>query len=372
MDKLYLKRLGLVNFKTYHEAELDFSQKINCFVGLNGVGKTNLFDSIYYLAFSKSYFSQQDAENISHGEDFFTIQGEFELSGRHEKLFCGVKRDQKKVFKRNDKAYERLADHIGLIPLVMVSPSDTNLIHDGSEERRKYMNNVISQYNRQYLEDVMHYNKALNHRNKLLKDFSRRGAFDHAALEVWDFSMADLGEKIHAARKDFIERLIPIFQHYYSFISEASEQVHLTYRSQLEKNNMITLIQSSLDRDRALQYSTVGIHRDDLLLGIKGFSIKQQGSQGQQKTFLVALKLAQYDFLKQISGIKPLMLLDDIFDKFDDKRVKRLVELVSDQSFGQIFITDKNPDNIKLVLSEVPVDSRLFTVELGKAIEKVD
>jgi len=367
MDNLYLKRLRLTNFKSYREVELEFSPRLNCFVGNNGAGKTNILDAMYYLSFCKSYFPGQDFDHVFHGEDFFSIQGAYELGGRDESVLCIARRDQKKVFKRNDKVYPRLADHIGLVPLVMVSPSDIALINDGSEERRKYINGVISQYNREYLDDVIQYNKGLQQRNRLLKEFARGRQNDMASLEVWDQMLAAPGQRIYEARKDFIERLHPIFQHYYSFISEENEAVGLTYRSQLENGPMDQLLKNSLRRDQALQFSTVGIHRDELVMDLKGYPLRQQGSQGQNKTFLVALKLAQFDFLREISGIPPLILLDDIFDKFDDRRVLRLIELVSGHKFGQIFITDKNPHNLEAILSGIPVRSHLFRIEDGSA-----
>ncbi len=367
MDNLYLKRLRLANFKSYREVDLEFSPRLNCFVGNNGAGKTNLLDAMYYLSFCKSYFTGQDFDHVFHGEEFFTIQGAYELGGRDESLLCISRRDQKKVFKRNDKVYPRLADHIGLIPLVMVSPSDSGLITDGSEERRKYINSVISQYNREYLDDVIQYNKALQQRNKLLKDFSRGSKVDLSSLEVWDQMLAGPGQRIFEARKDFIERLHPIFQHYYSFISEETEVVGLVYRSQLENGPMDQLLKNSVKRDLALQFSTVGIHRDELVMELKGYPLRQQGSQGQHKSFLVALKLAQFDFLQEISGMPPLILLDDIFDKFDDRRVLRLIELVSGHKFGQIFITDKNPHNLEAILREIPVKSNVFRIEDGYA-----
>jgi DNA replication and repair protein RecF len=356
----------LLNFKTYSELEIEFSAKLNCFVGNNGVGKTNLFDSIYYLSFCKSYFNSLDVYNIKHSCDFFMIQGEFVVDGQIEKIHCALKRDQKKKIRRNDKEYQKLAEHIGLIPLVMVSPSDTSLILAGSEERRRYMNGVISQYNRQYLEDVIRYNKALAQRNSLLKEFSRHRNYDSDSLFIWDDQLALLGERIYKERKDFISELMPIFQYYYDYISSGHEQVELKYITQAGDRPLSDLMRASHQKDRQLQYTSIGIHRDDLLLELSGYPMKQQGSQGQQKTYLVALKMAQYDFLKKISKVRPLILLDDVFDKLDAERVTRIIKLVSEDHFGQIFITDTNLHHLQEILSGLTVEYRLFQVKDGQ------
>ena len=365
MDDLYLQNLNLINFKTYPELELDLNARINCFVGNNGVGKTNLFDAIYYLAFCKSYFSGLDGDNIRHGEDFLTIHGKFHRDGSDEDIFCGLQRSEKKRFRRNDKDYQRLADHIGLIPLVMVSPSDANLILDGSEERRRYMNGVISQYDRQYLDDVIRYNKALQQRNRVLKDFARSGRFDEDVLYIWDEQMTETGDRICQARGSFISQLVPVFQEYYEYISAGQEKVELIYHSSVNDESMSVSLNNSRGRDRLVKYTTQGVHRDDLQLNLSGYPMKQQGSQGQQKTYLISLKLAQYDFLKKIREIRPLILLDDVFDKLDKIRVTQLIKLVSDDNFGQIFITDTNYEHMAGILSQIPVASKVFIVEQG-------
>jgi len=363
---MYLRKLNLLNFKTYSELEIELSPKLNCFVGNNGVGKTNLFDAIYYLAFCKSYFNSLDSANIKHFADFFMIQGEFEIDGQTERIQCNLKKDQKKRTRRNDKEYQRLADHIGLIPLVMVSPADSSLISEGSEERRRYMNGVIAQYDRQYLDDVMRYNKALAQRNRLLKEFARLNYFDEDSLLIWDDQMSFLGERIYLQRKDFISRLLPIFQFYYDYISNGHEQVELKYHTQAGERPLADLMREARAHDRQLQFSTIGIHRDDLTLELSGFPMKQQGSQGQQKTYLVALKMAQYDFLKKISAVRPMILLDDVFDKLDANRVTQIIKLVSDDHFGQIFITDTNLQHLQSILSGLAVEYRLFRVTDGQ------
>ncbi|MCD6347156.1 MAG: DNA replication/repair protein RecF [Bacteroidales bacterium] len=363
---MYLKRLNLVNFKNYSGLDVELCQGINCFVGQNGEGKTNLFDSIYYLAFCKSYFNPADSQNIRHKQEFFVIQGEFEKNQQAEKIYCGLKRSHKKQFKRNGNEYQRLAEHIGLIPLVMVSPADAALIVGGSDERRKYVNGVISQFDNQYLDSLIRYNKALAQRNKLLKEFARKKQFDAESLDIWDQQLADLADQIYNKRKNFMSELLPIFQHYYDFISQGHEKVDLVYQSQGEGSVWLDLIQGARGKDRILQYSTIGVHRDDLKLNLSGYSIRRQGSQGQQKTFLLALKLAQYDFLKNISQIKPLILLDDVFDKLDNNRVTQLIKLLSEEHFGQTFITDKNKEHLSEILELIPIEHRVFIVKNGK------
>ncbi len=363
---MQLKRLNLVNFKNYSELDISLSKGINCFVGHNGVGKTNLFDSIYYLAFCKSYFNPIDSQNIKHDEDFFVIQGEFLHQDSENRVYCGLKRNHKKQFKKNDKEYNRLAEHIGLIPLVMVSPADSALIVDGSEERRKYINGVIAQFDKAYLDQLIKYNKALFQRNKLLKEFAKNRYFDEDSLSVWDEQLSQLSTSIYQKRQSFINQLLPIFQYYYDFIAQGREIVELKYQSQGQDGNWMDLLTASREKDRLLQYTSVGIHRDDLKLFLSGFPIKRQGSQGQQKTYLLALKLAQYDFLKNLSEIKPLILLDDVFDKLDDKRVRQIIKLVSEDHFGQIFITDTNERHLSEILAQIPVEHQVFRVEDDK------
>lgn len=360
---MYLHRLNLINFKTYGELDVEFSPKVNCFVGNNGVGKTNLFDSIHYLAFTKSYFNSSDSETVRHATNFFLVDGEFVFEDRIESIQCAFKEDKKKRVRRNSKDYTRLADHIGLIPMVMVSPADSSLILEGSEERRRYMNSVISQYNRQYLDDVIQYNKALSQRNRILKDFARNHFFEEDLLTFWDEKLADTGTRIHLRRKEFLSELMPVFQRYYQTISGGHESVELTYQSQLDTASMQELLSASRERDCLLQFTTSGIHRDDLLLELSGYPMKQQGSQGQQKTYLIALKMAQYDFLKQVSDVRPLILLDDVFDKLDSDRVTQIMKLVAADHFGQIFITDTNQDHLEKILATIPVEYKLFRIE---------
>ena len=357
-----LQDLSLINFKNYSEVELSFSSKINCFIGQNGIGKTNLLDAIYYLSMCKSYLNPIDSQNIKYDEDFFVIQGKYFYKESNENIYCGIKRNKKKQFKRNKKEYQKLADHIGLLPIVMISPMDNNLILDGSDERRKFMDGVISQYDKEYLDCLIKYNRALSQRNKLLKDFYQTRSFDEDTLDIWDEQLVMLGEKIHTVRVKFVEELIPIFQEYYTRISGNSEQVQLVYDSQLFEDEYRNLIKNAVGKDRMVQHTTVGVHKDDLILTLEKYPIKKAGSQGQQKTYLVSLKLAQFDFIKKISGIKPILLLDDIFDKFDRQRVRQIIKLVAENHFGQIFITDTSQDRLEEILKDVHIEFKLFSI----------
>ncbi|MGM0566964.1 MAG: DNA replication/repair protein RecF [Bacteroidota bacterium] len=361
-----LKQLKLTNFKNYEYADFSLSPKINCFVGDNGEGKTNVLDAIYYLSFCKSYFNPIDSQNIRHQQDYFAIHGYYDQDESADDLIsCQLKRNQKKKFKRNQKEYDRLADHIGLIPLVMISPYDRDLINDGSELRRKYIDGVISQFDKQYLDNLLNYNKALAQRNFLLKKFAETGYFDHSALEIWDSRMIPLANKLYESRRDFIEAFIPIFQHYFDFISEGHEKVSIGYDSQLLHHDFSQLLTESREKDRALRYTSTGIHKDDLAFHIEGYPFKKFGSQGQQKSFVIAIKLAQFDYIRDIKKTKPILLFDDIFDKLDQRRVAQLIKLVSQNSFGQVFITDTQYDRIKRVFEEVEIDHKIFFIKAG-------
>lgn len=359
---MYLKQLSLVNFKNHEQAELEFIDGVNCFTGNNGVGKTNVLDAIYYLSFCKSYFNPVDSQNIRYDEQFFVVQGEFELDDYSERIYCGLKKGQKKTFKRNKKEYDRLADHIGLLPLVIISPNDSSLIYDGSEIRRKFMDGVIAQYDKSYLDNLLSYGKAVQQRNALLKQFAKHQYFDPTSIEVWDMKMIQFGTPIFEARKKFLEEFIPLFRKYFVIISGGREEVDLVYDSKLNEIVFEELIRISLPKDQAVQYTTAGVHKDDLAFSINGKPIKKFGSQGQQKSFLVAVKLAQFEFIHQLKGKKPLLLLDDIFDKLDKQRVKALLKLVSENSFGQIFITDANKERIDDLLDEIGAERKIYHI----------
>src|SRR5512133_948471 len=370
---MHLHHLSLLHFKNFEQAELILSPRINCFTGKNGVGKTNLLDAIHYLSLTKSYFNPIDAQNIMHGRDFMVIQGNFIREEAEEAIYCGIKRTQKKQFKRNKKEYQRLADHIGLLPVVMISPADNVLITEGSEERRKFINSVLSQYDHEYLEDMVRYNHALLQRNKLLKDLPLDKPVDMELMEVWNEQLVIPGERIYHKRVEFARNLIPVFQKYYQYISFDREKVSVVYQSQLDGTNFRHLLDESLSKDKILQYTTTGIHKDDLLLMLDGHPLKRIGSQGQQKTLMVALKLAQFEFIRQNNGQIPLLLLDDIFDKFDADRVKQIIHLVAEDQFGQIFIADTNQNRIEAVLAELHSDFRIFEIdEDGISLNTID
>ncbi|MCY1722242.1 DNA replication/repair protein RecF [Prolixibacteraceae bacterium Z1-6] len=363
---MHIEEISIVNFKNLSEVKACFSPKLNCFIGNNGAGKTNMLDAIYYLSFCKSFFNATDQLNINHDESFFILNGNYSRSESKEVISCGLQKGQKKQFKRNTKVYKKLQEHIGLLPLVMITPSDVNLILGGSDERRKFMDGVISQYDQNYLNDLLKYNRALLQRNNLLKQFVSERYFDEEMLAIWDSQLTEYGNRIHLQRTKFVEKLIPVFQRYYTFISKGNEVVGLEHQSDLYELNFEEGLIKSQQKDRAAQYTTVGIHKDDLLLKIGEYPIKKLGSQGQKKTFLVALKLAQFDFIKEISGQKPILLLDDIFDKLDQQRVEQIVATVAGEQFGQIFITDTNREHLDSIIRKMKTDFRIFKVETGK------
>ncbi|MGQ0829772.1 MAG: DNA replication/repair protein RecF [Bacteroidota bacterium] len=369
---MHLKKLSILNFKNYPEAQLEFSDHINCLTGNNGEGKTNILDAIHYLSFCKSFFNPIDSQNILHNAPFFLIQGFFDVNGNEEEVYCGLKRNQKKQFKRNKKEYQRLAEHIGLLPLVMISPADSELITEGSESRRKFIDSVIAQFDREYLENLIQYNKVLSQRNALLKQIADSGKFDKDSLEIWDVQLIEHGKKVFEKRKQFITDFIAIFQKYYELISGGREQVGLKYISHLNDNSFADVLAKAIDRDRTMEYTTVGIHKDDLEFTINGHSLKKYASQGQQKSFLIALKLAQFDFIKKIKNITPILLLDDIYDKLDDLRVKQLMELVSSDNFGQLFITDTHPNRLANLFKTTNADFKVFKINNGNAIEIIN
>ena len=366
---MWLKRISILNYKNLEQVDLAFSRKMNCIIGRNGMGKTNLMDVVYYLSFCKSATNPIDSQNICHDQDFFVVQGFYETDdGDPEEVYCGLKRRQKKQFKRNKKEYTRLSDHIGLIPLVMVSPADSLLIAGGSEERRRFMDVVISQFDREYLDALIRYNKALLQRNTLLKAEVEP---EEELMAVWEEAMAASGEVVYRKRREFIDEFIPVFQSYYSYISQGREQVSLAYESHAAEGNLLELLAASRQRDRIMGYSLKGVHKDDLIMQLGDFPIKREGSQGQNKTYLIALKLAQFEFLKRTgSHTTPIVLLDDIFDKLDASRVEQIVKLVAGDSFGQIFITDTNRDHLDKILKKIEGDYKLFEVDNGMVNER--
>lgn len=359
---MYLKKITLLNFKNIAQEELSFCPGINCLVGDNGAGKTNVVDGVYYLSMCKSSLQMTDGQCLRHGADFFVLEGDYATdSGRGEQVACTFSRKGGKHLKRNGKEYERLADHVGLVPAVIVSPADSVLISDAADERRRYLNAFISQLDRGYLASLMRYNAVLAERNRLLKMHP-----DEAMLSIYDMQLEEHGTRIHGRRREFVERLRPVVGEYYRALSGDSEQVELLYRSELDERPLGELLRAARQKDLVNEYTTSGIHRDDLVLRIGGYPLRKYGSQGQQKSFLIALKLAQHRVVAEECGEKPLLLLDDLFDKLDAGRVEQLLRLVSAETFGQIFITDCNPSRLRRILDRAGGDYRLFRVAQGE------
>jgi DNA replication and repair protein RecF len=357
---MFLKSLALVNYKNFDSVSFDFDSKINCLVGRNGVGKTNVLDSIYHLSFGKSYFNPITSQNINHEADFFVIEGTLDKNEREEHILVSAKKGQKKVIKRNNKPYEKFSEHIGFIPAVIISPADRDLILEGSETRRKFIDGVISQSDQEYLNALIQHGKIISQRNALLKYFAANNKFDRDTLEIYNAQMSKLGDILFSKRKAFLEEFIPIFNQRYSEIANLKEQVSIEYKSKLFEKPILQLLEENLQKDMALQYTSVGVHKDDLSFEIDGHPIKKFGSQGQQKSFLIALKLAQFDFIKKISKVNPILLLDDIFDKLDEQRVAHIVALVAENDLGQIFISDTHADRTEKVVKESNQSYKIF------------
>lgn len=365
---MYLKSLHIHDFKNYQEAEFEFSPKINCLIGDNAAGKTNILDAIYYLSFCKSYFNPIDTQNIRHEQEYFSILGEYVINGdKHDLLQCVQKRNQKKSFRLNKKEYDRLADHIGRYPLVMISPYDCDLINEGSDIRRRFIDSVISQFDPVYLDNLINYNKALTQRNSLLKTFADKNYFDRSLLEIWDQQLATIASHIYPSRLAFLDDYKQIFGNYFKLVSGGNESATIYYDSQLHEKSMEELLAVSIERDRILRFTTAGVHKDDLIFAIKEHPVKKFGSQGQQKSFIIALRLAQYKYISELKGFKPLILLDDIFDKLDHKRVEQIIELVLEDNFGQVFITDTQAERIEHLLTKVSNNSTIYSITNGKA-----
>lgn len=357
---MHLNRLTLFNFKNYAEAEFSFGRGANAFTGLNGSGKTNILDAIHYLCLCKSYFNSADTHAIRHGESFFSISGAFDLDDTVEEVVVVVKAGQKKSVKRNQKEYQRLGDHVGLLPVVMEAPVDQELITGGSEERRKLMDAIICQYDHQYLEHLVSYNRVLQQRNALLKQSARSGMSDASLWQVWDEQLAFYGRKVFEFRKSFMEQFLPLFTSSYHYLTGEKEMAGIHYVSQLSEEPLENILTRNLQKDLVLQYTSAGIHKDDLVLTLNGHPVKRTGSQGQQKSVILALKLAQFHIIREAKGVKPLLLLDDIFDKLDLSRITRLMELVSKETFGQLFLTDTSEDHVRKVFEAIGVPLQIF------------
>jgi len=369
--KMEIRKLHIVQFKNYQEAEISFFDGVNCFIGPNGSGKTNILDAIHYLSMCRSYLNPIDSQNIRFEQSFFMLQSVWNKDGQEVDLYCGVKKGQKKIFKKNKAEYDKLAEHIGSFPAVMISPYDRNLISEGSEVRRKWMDGIISQFDRRYLENLMRYNRILDQRNALLKNQLKNGFFDRESFEVWDEQLLETGHSISTKRQEFLKEFIPIFQLFYDELGASGESVNLIYKSQLIEGDFRSLLAVNMDRDKHLGYTSVGIHKDDLIFELNAYPIKKFGSQGQQKSYLIALRLAQYEWLKKHLNQNPLLLLDDIFDKLDNNRVEKLMQMVSNHSFGQVLVTDTDEERVKRIFDSIQEPFRMFKVESGK-IEQIE
>jgi DNA replication and repair protein RecF len=366
-----LSKLSLINFKNYNQIDLEVSPFVNCFLGKNGMGKTNLLDGIYYLSNCKSFFNTVDSQNIKNEEDFFVIQGEFNTSENTENIYCGVKRGKKKVFKKGKKEYEKLSDHIGLVNTVLISPMDTSLIYEGSETRRKFIDLIISQYDKAYLKTLILYNKVLIQRNAYLKSIQQGGKFDSLSLQIWDEQLIEFGTKIHSQRTSFIYEFQVVFQSIYSTISGDNEQCTFTYKSQLQEDDFTVLLDRSLHKEKYIGYTTKGIHKDDFVFEIEEKPLKKFGSQGQQKTFLIALKLAQFKHIESKTESKPILLLDDIYDKLDEERIAHLMSEICKGTYGQVFITDTNISRLPEYFKEQKYECFAFEIGKGELIDSL-
>lgn len=360
---MILENISLLYFKNYEEADLTFSPHINCFIGDNGSGKTNLLDAIYYLSMSKSAFTSSDLQNIKQGEDYFMIRGRFNTQPAHKDVIqCTFRTGQKKIITHNKTPYEKVSEHIGRYPVVLISPYDTDLIREGSEERRKYFDSLLSQLNHEYLETLIRYNYLLKQRNSLLKQFADRNYFDRDYLQILDEQLIPAGEQISAIRENFLATFVPVFQKYYQYLSDSHEYVSLQYKSHLPGANFALLLEEAQRKDLLLQRTTVGIHKDDFVFLMDDWPIKNYGSQGQQKSYVIALKLAHFEIVANRNGQKPLLLLDDIFDRLDEKRITKLMQLVAEKTFGQLFITDSHLERTNTILAGLSQNMLRYTV----------
>ncbi|MDR1879281.1 MAG: DNA replication and repair protein RecF [Bacteroidales bacterium] len=358
---MFLSEIQLVNFKNYSDKSCRFSSGINCIVGLNGTGKTNLLDAIHYLSMTKGYFNHADRLSIRHGEDFFAVHGHFsqeEIEGM-TKVSCIQQQDKRKIVKLNQKEYERLSEHIGRFPSVIISPYDTDYINGTSDVRRRYFDSAISQFDKLYLDNLIRYNKIVAQRNALLKLFNEKQSFRQQELLPWNDKMVHYGRQIFQTRKQFLDGFLPVFNQLFAVVSP-DEQISIDYRSQLMEDDFETLLSVTQQKDYLAQYSTVGVHKDDFLFTMNNYSVKRFCSQGQQKSFLIVLKLAQFEYIKQLKGEKPLLLLDDVFDKLDENRVKQLIELVTSSEYGQVFITDTHKERTLKLFENKQVEVNLI------------
>ncbi|ROI10427.1 DNA replication and repair protein RecF [Chryseobacterium sp. H3056] len=360
---MIIRKLSLINFKNHSAQNFEFSTQINCFVGNNGVGKTNILDALHYLSVAKSFLGNTDLNNIRINEDFFALEGEIFDGEKDNILQIQQPKETKKILKKNDKLYNRIADHIGFLPSVIISPYDSNLISDAGESRRKFLDSMISQTDADYLFNLIQYQKTVQQRNSLLKNFAKNRFFDAESLEIYDEPLTRFATAIFEKRKQFTDLMIPIIQNYYRVISHDNEEVSVQYKSDLSQANFSEILNENLERDRVLTYTSKGVHKDDLLFEMNASPMRKTASQGQQKSFLIALKLSQMNRIKELTGKTPILLLDDIFDKLDDQRVSQLIELVNKEHFGQIFITDTSKERTENIVKRINEESKIFEIE---------
>jgi DNA replication and repair protein RecF len=360
---MQITKLQIVNFKNYENVQCDFHPKFNLITGLNGEGKTNLIDAVYYLGLTRSYFNHNDTHNFRHETDVMRIAGVFDNEAKKLEIAAKLRKRKDKSFEKNKKKYDKLSEHIGLIPTVMIAPKDQQLIYEGSEERRRFLNSTISQIDKTYLSHLMEYNYVLRQRNQLLKDYGKYRQLDTSLLDIYDKNLVGAGSYIYEKRKEIVELLVPIFKDMYGKISGHSEVCDIKYRSKLAEKGFSELLAEAREKDKIMQRSTVGVHKDDLKFFNEENAIRYVGSQGQQKSFVLALKLTQYMLLKKFKEMKPIVLLDDIFDKLDGRRVMYLIQLLQEIEIGQVFITDTELDRLKLIFEELNYDFDLFEVK---------
>jgi DNA replication and repair protein RecF len=392
---MFLQKISLAHFKSYEYENFEFSERVNCIVGENGIGKTNLLDAIYFLALTKSSISNQDALSINHEAEYMMIEGTFSMFDVRNSMFVdddidvekvtiseplcstepqtsntehlitiSLQRGQKKAVLRDKKAYERISEHIGRFPVVMLSPNDTDIIRDGSEERRKFFDGVMAQLNSEYLENLLQYNRLLLQRNSLLKQFAEKNYTDDLLLDIYSDPLVEVSLKLYQARNQFITAFLPLFKKHYNTLSDSREGVEMIYESEVGAENFTQIFRKNRQRDLAAQRTTMGSHKDDFIFEINGFTLRKFGSQGQQKSFVIALKLAQFEMLTKVKGFSPLLLLDDIFDKLDDRRIQQLITMMVDGTFSQVFITDARPERTRQLLGDLGVEVKYF--EIGK------
>ncbi|MFY0651119.1 MAG: DNA replication/repair protein RecF [Cyclobacteriaceae bacterium] len=360
---MILEKISLTNFKNYEKAELEFCPGLNCFTGLNGSGKTNLLDAIHYLSMTKSAFNASDSQNIRHNENFFAIRADLAVKKKNHQIQCSIKQGGKKSFKVDEDPYEKLSEHIGKFPVVLIAPNDDDLIRDSSDTRRKFFDSIISQADKKYLEQLIQYNHFLKQRNSLLKRINESGKRDDILLDKYDEQLIQLSQSIGRYRQEFIEKILPMVVSQYEDIAQNREKVSIEYLTSVLSEGFKNTFKRAIEKDILLQRTTVGVHRDDYSFQIESYPLKKNGSQGQQKSFLIALKVSQFEYLKELKQVTPILLLDDIFDKLDDERIKKLLEMISRNKFRQIFITDARHERTEHILKSLDVDKKIFNIQ---------